>query len=183
MYLPFGLLAAGLIISEKLRYFINGPEELPPKTYRQPAPDGGRYTNAFKFIERTGLRFTEGPENKYSVSHDRLYIRPPEMFGTYGHYLSTVFHEMGHWTGPRLGRPMPRKGEPGYPEEEVIAEICSMHLCYCLYLEELHPDLGHKAYITRWAQHFDEPTFSRCVDEGMRASKYLRGLGRLADRK
>jgi antirestriction protein ArdC len=170
-------------IAEAIRYLINGPIELSPEHYRQQTPDGRIYTDAFNFIERTRVRFEEG-ENGYNLARDQLYIKPPHEFPSYGHYLATAFHEMGHWTGRRLGRPMGMATtDPRHAQEEVIADVCSMHLCYCLHLEELHPDLGHKEYITHWARNFDQRTFARSVDEGMRASKYLRGLGRLADRK
>ena len=104
---------------------------------------------------------------------------PPGASSAAEGYYATLLHELIHWTGKRLGRRMDAQyGDPSYAEEEVIASIGSLRLCYCLGMDT--STLGHRQYINSWTRGMTKERIERCVDEGIKAAAYLARRGQLA---
>lgn len=68
----------------------------------------------------------------YSLTYDHIVIPKKAFFKSSGHYYSTIFHEMIHWTGNinRLNREMKgfNQDKAKYANEELIAELGAMLL-------------------------------------------------------
>lgn len=68
----------------------------------------------------------------YSLTHDHVVIPKKAFFKSSGHYYSTIFHEIIHWTGKtdRLNREMKgfEEDKAKYANEELIAELGAMLL-------------------------------------------------------
>ena len=92
--------------------------------------DHQRIAHIDRFIAATGLRFEERPNNAfYSKSRDVINVPPLAHFTDVEGYYGTVFHEMIHWTAPRLGRTLGLFGSPEYAFEELVAELGASFLC------------------------------------------------------
>jgi antirestriction protein ArdC len=65
----------------------------------------------------------------YVPSYHLIYMPSVEQFGDWNHYYAVLFHEFGHSTVKALGRVINTdKGSPEYWYEELVAELCSIHL-------------------------------------------------------
>jgi len=86
----------------------------------------------------------------YSPQMDRVQMPFLSDFTDEGAYLSTLFHEATHWTGPahRCDRDLSgRFGSESYAFEELVAEIGSAFLCAKF---GVHGRLQHPEYIGSW---------------------------------
>ena len=74
-----------------------------------------------------------------------------DFYNTEGYY-STIFHELGHWTGTkeRCNRDLSgRFGNKAYAMEELIAELCSAFTCAKTGVEK-EPRDDHAQYLKSW---------------------------------
>lgn len=93
----------------------------------------------------------------YSPKKDRINMPALGLFRSREEYYSTLFHELGHWTGheSRLGRfnkgeRVPAFGSADYSKEELVAELTAS---YCLTISQIESEDATRqnaAYIQGW---------------------------------
>lgn len=133
-----------------------------------------RVERAIEFCNSVGAKYNEvktGDRACYRPSTDEIELPDRSLFMSDAAYLSTRFHELGHWTGhdSRLDRSLcTKKGTEDYAQEELVAEFASAILCSLFGIEG--NGLQHPEYLAVWR--------SRCSDDpkvvihaGQRAQK------------
>lgn len=142
-----------------------------------------RIAKAELFFARLGADIRHGG-NRAWYSHEHDYIRVPlfEAFHSGASYAATLAHELIHWTRhpSRLGRSFGqlRKGDKGYAQEELVAEIGAAFFCAHLGIaSEIQED--HAPYIASWLQALrqDKRYIFRAASHAQRAVDYLLELG------
>lgn len=95
----------------------------------------------------------------YSIANDTVNIPPRGDFRNAAGYVSTVAHELIHWTGhkSRLDRYPAERTHADYAHEELIAEIGAAYLCGRLGLtaETLE---DHASYLAHWIEALESDT-------------------------
>jgi antirestriction protein ArdC len=164
---------------EKLPQRITSPGEFKPRNSDQ------RDATIDDFLADSGANIREGfGEAYYRPSDDVISLPRFEAFKNAGHFYSTAFHELGHWTGhkSRLARDLRHRfGESAYAAEELVAELCSAFLCAEFAVDG---DLRHAGYIQNWIGLLkaDSRAFFTACSKAQTAADYLRGLA-LSDRQ
>lgn len=117
---------------------------------------------AEKFIENTkaAIQYDGGTRNYYRhntdsihIVADALWIGSPTQSPTEAKY-STIFHELGHWTGhqSRLNRDMGKRfGDQKYAMEELVAELTAAFTCADLAITD-GPRRDHADYLANWLE-------------------------------
>lgn len=127
-------------------------------------------------VVSTGADIRHGGDRAfYSPGFDFIQMPPREAFKHRDHYYSTLFHELGHWSGAesRLKRLTPtRFGSADYAFEELVAELTAAFLSARFGIELV----SHSAsYLQSWAsacrQHPD--MFARAASLAQRAADFL----------
>lgn len=88
----------------------------------------------------------------YIPALDRVMMPPVEAFDSTNHYMSTLAHELIHWTGhsSRLNRDLTgRFGDEAYAMEELVAELGSAFMC-ANYGIGAAQRLDHAPYLAHW---------------------------------
>lgn len=136
-----------------------------------------RNMNIEMFIRGTGARIVEGPINaSYNPAQDFVKIPSIHLFTSPEAYYSTLFHELGHWTGhsTRLDRDLSgRFGDTSYAMEELIAEMTSAFLC----AEFQTPNfLQHGEYLANWIQVLKDDKYAifTAAREATKAAQFLK---------
>lgn len=116
----------------------------------EPVPIDNR---AERFIEMTGAAITyTGTQACYRPAIDDILIHARERFIDEVHLYSTIFHEIGHWSGAnhRLDRDLSgRFGNAAYAAEELVAELSSAFVCADLGIAH-DPRDNTASYIDSW---------------------------------
>lgn len=104
-------------------------------------------------IAKTGLtvEHNDGGRAFYSVGQHKVSMPHKEKFVP-GAYYDTLLHELGHSTGPALGRDMSGTfGTPKYAFEELVAELSSVFMSAELGIPH-NPSIhdNHAAYLKSW---------------------------------
>lgn len=116
-----------------------------------------RLEHAEEYVTKSGANIIHGGSRAcYIPSKDEIHM-PDEarFFGTdtstrVEAYYATLFHELTHWTGPRVGRDLKgRFGDESYAMEELIAELGAAFQCAILGITP-EPRLDHAQYIKNW---------------------------------
>lgn len=106
-----------------------------------------------KFIEATGAKVVnQGNAACFIPNVDEIRMPERKLFLSTSGYISTLCHELTHWTGVqnRLNRDLSgRFGCKSYAAEELVAELGSAFLSASLGLASEQP-LNHAAYIANW---------------------------------
>lgn len=134
---------------------INGIE-LPP--IQRPVYDITPNERFDSFIKNSGANVnfkTNIQSCYYNLGADAIFMVPQENWKNPVEYMSTLLHEMGHWTGhqSRLARPMEGSfGTQSYAKEELVAEISASMMKSRLDIdkENLGVSDNNKAYIQSW---------------------------------
>lgn len=129
----------------------NQCEDLPERKPPVPRPEPVRREQIEAYVDATGARILPSPRDEqacYSSRDDVINMPSAKSFKSIEHYYSTLFHELGHWTGhpSRLDRKATWDRE-GYAFEELIAELTSAFLCS---QHGVNGDLQHPEYIGNW---------------------------------
>lgn len=146
---------------------------------------------AEEMIKNTGadIRFG-GNHAYYKPSTDHIQMPLPQQFEDYDTYISTLNHELGHWTGhhTRLDRDFTgSKGDESYAREELRAELCSYMMNLKLGIK--YENERHEGYINSWVKILeDDPNeIIRASAAAEKMSEYLlsfdRGVSILKDNK
>lgn len=120
-----------------------------------PVPEDA-HRAALAYLEREGIEFREGGDRAYyRPVTDSITVPAASQYTNGAEYLSTLFHEIVHSTGPesRLNRyqstdPI-RFGSEVYAKEELIAEIGAAFLCGAYRIDQSTIE-NSAAYIGGW---------------------------------
>lgn len=158
-------------------------ENLPVKVLtpaaKAPRNHDTRDAIADEFLASTKADIREGHgQAVYSTGHDYIAMPAFAAFKSADNFYSTLFHELGHWTGakPRLDRDFRNRfGTRAYAAEELVAELCSAFLCAEF---DMDGDLRHAGYIENWIELLkaDPRAFFTACSKAQAAADYLRGL-------
>lgn len=136
--------------------------DLPPKYEDrwggEHAPDCNALQIVREYCERTGVRMYEaGASAFYSVGDDALQVPNINTFSSEVEFYSTLFHEVGHSTGKRLGRKygvcMLGMADDAYCREELVAEITAALCLGRLGLDTEDTVINSAAYIDHWRKN------------------------------
>lgn len=178
--------------TSKKRFFVRGytvfnadqienlPEQFLVKI--EPVSTAERLPVIDKWIDATGANIQYGGNSAlYSLVADT--IRSPlfEQYPDPEGFYTTLFHELGHWTGhpKRLDRNFGAKtfGDEGYSQEELVAEFC------CAYIGGHFGTVGnhiesHAQYIKGWCRAIknDKKFLFVAAREAQKAANYLLDL-------
>ena len=99
-------------------------------------------------------------------------------------YVSTMCHELGHWSGApsRLNRDLSgRFGDERYGMEELIAELTSCFICSDLQIQS-EPRVDHAPYLGSWLKVLrnDKKAIFTAASKAREAASYLQQLAMLA---
>lgn len=105
---------------------VDGERALEPKLTHSEG-DNERNSEIEEFIKATNASISYGGDKAcYIPSVDKILMPSIEVFNSAGHFYSTTFHELIHWTGAkdRLNRELSTKfGSDAYAYEELVAEL------------------------------------------------------------
>ncbi len=92
----------------------------------------------------------DGDRAYYSPSTDTVHVPNRGLFPLVDHFYSTLAHEAGHWTGPRLDRDLTgRFGDDAYAAEELIAELSAAIVGAAIGLDPASRN-DHAQYLAGW---------------------------------
>lgn len=139
----------------------------------KPTPTGQDTRSIDEFIRRTGAQITHqdlsGADGCYYHEHDYIAVKPRETWPAHYYYYSVVFHELVHWTLPRL-----KREDPSKEEEEIVAETGSYLLCRHFGLQNTHVSyINH--YLNRLPSDRGE-SWMRAAKRAQEAVDYLLSL-------
>ena len=114
-----------------------------------------KYHHCEALIESTGARIQHINSNQPYYNFVKDFINMPviENFDHSDFYYSTLFHELGHWTGAktRLNRVLPSKfADENYSKEELVAEMASAFLCAEMGIDNNDLAENQAAYLKGW---------------------------------
>ncbi len=157
----------------------NLPAKIVQAEAGEPRSSAERCDLAEEFVAATGavVRHGEG-RAYYRPSADFVMMPDFETFTSGDQYYSTLFHELGHWTGAkhRLDRDFSgRFGDRSYAAEELVAELTAAFLCAEFAFDG---DLRHAGYIAHWIEllKVDNRAFFTAAAKAQKAADYMRGL-------
>ena len=133
------------------------------------------------FVSNTGATVKHGGSR--ACYHTVLdYIQSPnfEDFTDADGYYSTMFHELGHWTGneQRLDRTFGKRfGDVQYAKEELVAELTAAFICASTGVSD-SPREDHASYLKSWAAQFkdDKKYIFQAASAAQKAADYLLDL-------
>lgn len=137
---------------------------------------------AEQVINQTGAKINFGVEQAcYRPSADEIFMPDRERFEHVAEFYSTMFHELGHWTGhsKRLNRLELTKGtmfaSKTYSQEELCAEMTSVYVCSSLNISSESALRNSSAYIKNWMKFLkDNPkAFVIACQQGQKAANYI----------
>jgi antirestriction protein ArdC len=166
---------------------VQGALAEPPQ--RDSQPIGERLLAAETTIEGTGARIEQGGPPCYIPSRDLIRMPHDDAFRDREGYYSTLFHELGHWTGhkSRLDRKMVGAGKneiAAYAFEELVAEITAAFLCGHHHIRsDLKKD--HAAYLKNWltALRSDKTFIVKAAAAAQKAADFVIGGQTVLDGK
>lgn len=110
-----------------------------------------RYAHCQDMLDALRIEIKHGGDRAcYFPDADRINSPKAGQFQTVEDYWSTMWHEVGHWTGhkSRLAREFGKRfGDDAYAFEELVAELCSVMVCGELGVEG---KLQHHQYLASW---------------------------------
>lgn len=129
-------------------------------------------------IHSTGadIEITQSNRAFYNRKTDKITLPLREQFVGEEPFYSTALHELGHWSGhpTRLDRVQKGAfGEPGYAEEELIAELTSAFCCAVLGFTKTIS--SNTSYIANWLTVLknDNKAFVRAAAQAQKAADYI----------
>ena len=127
-------------------------EGMPPAPQRVQRAEHERHAQCEQLIAESKAHIIHGGDRAYYSPHrDTVHMPERNQFHSGNLYLSTLFHELGHWTGhkSRLDRDLTGGfGSENYAKEELRAEIASFMVGQHLGIG--HDPTRHAAYLQSW---------------------------------
>ena len=144
----------------KLRYYrvFNAPD-IEGIEFKYPKPQqlnpNEKYNHCEQLIESTDAVIKNINSNQPYYNFVKDFINMPIIgsFDNSDFYYSTLFHELGHWTGSktRLNREFPSKfADEKYSKEELVAEMTSAFLCAEMGIDNNDLANNSAAYLQGW---------------------------------
>lgn len=138
---------------------ISGIEPLQPRVFDfEPLESAEQLVEAMK--EKTQLQIEQiaKASASYSSKTHTIKISTPEMFVSREAYYDVLLHEVGHSTGPALGRDMGNTfGSPKYAFEELVAELSSLFTGAELGVKHSLASMeNHAGYLDSWLHALKE---------------------------
>jgi antirestriction protein ArdC len=155
-------------------YYIAAEDSFPPKDEQLVLADIEQY------LLQTGADIIhQGNEAFFIPSVDKIFMPPIEQFIGTDEYISTLFHELVHWTGhkSRLARTsILERGKSKYAYEELVAELGAAYLL--AHFERHSYITQNAAYIKSWlsALKNDNRFIFQAAADAEKAAKYLIAL-------
>lgn len=134
------------------------------------------------FKEKTGLTVEESGRSAayFSPSENKIHMPFRHLFKDDVAYYSTLLHEMGHATGPILGRDMKGTyGSADYAREEFHAEIICAFISGELGVPRSQETLDqHASYLKSWGKLIedDKDFIFKAAENSSKAADYLNGI-------
>ena len=135
------------------------------------------YEEADRVIEATGADIRYGGNQAfYSPSGDFIQVPLREQFSA-GEWYETIFHELCHWTQPRLKW---NPAEGGYALGELMAEIGSCYLASELGIPTADTSVNHQSYIASWLRGLqnDHRFIFQASSQASKAADYILSFSR-----
>ncbi len=143
-----------------LRYYrvFNAPD-IEGIDFKYPEPQqlkpNEKYNHCEQLIESTGATIDHINLNQPYYNFVKDFINMPTIgsFDNSDFYYSTLFHELGHWTGhqSRLNRELPNSyADEKYSKEELVAEMTSAFLCAEMRIDNNDLSENQAAYLKGW---------------------------------
>lgn len=144
-----------------------------------------RNIEADRFVAATGAIIAIGDKPCYVPAIDQILMPEIGEHETPDAYYSTLFHELTHWTGPRLGRNQSTsRNSKVYGYEELIAELCA---CFTLPQFAMNNESNSVSYLNSWIKMLTETpailvsAASAASTANMFLSAFSEGAGEDAD--
>lgn len=160
--------------------------KLPARAAAVATTEPERIEAADELVETTGATICHGGNQAfYAPSLDRVQMPDRDAFMTVDGYYSTLFHELGHWTGheSRLAREYGKRfGDGAYAFEELVAELTSAFVCASQGFASIErPD--HAQYIGHWLKTLkgDPRAFITAAGAAQKAADLILGKAREAE--
>ena len=149
-----------------------------PKGEKETLPED-RFSKLFESISLSnvaGLKIETGGDRAYNLN---TLVKVPtlESFSTHEGALSTMFHELAHWTGHRLERDMGGKfGSERYAKEELVAELSALLLGREVGFNGTGFGLSHTsenglAYLASWLKKFPTETRAELMADAYKSAQ------------
>lgn len=131
---------------------------------------------AARIVSASGAKIVPGAP-AYRVHDDVVQLPDVAYFATVDDYYATAFHELVHWTAPRVQRElaMKRFGDDAYCAEELVAELGAAMLCGAAGV----PMISRcAAYLDPWLKvlRADKTAIFTTAAQAQRAADHLVGL-------
>ena len=136
---------------------------------------------AEELIRATGADFRFGGDHAfYSPAGDFICLPHKERFVTLGTYYESAFHELAHWSEPRLD--WDRKAH-GYEMGELVAEMASCYVAAELDIPNGESIQNHAAYLKSWLEGMrgDTSFIFKASTMAAKTTDFLLGFVRKAD--
>lgn len=171
-----------------LSQFENVPQSLLDKTKRQDVPtfETGVDPKTESVISALKASIEFGVEQAcYRPKADTIHMPDRNRFEHMAEFYSTMFHELGHWTGheSRLNRNEVGRtnlfNSKAYSQEELCAEMSSVYTCSSLNISSDSSVRNSVAYLQGWLKFLkDNPkAFVIACQQGQKAADYILGGG------
>lgn len=137
---------------------------------------------AHDYLSSQNISFTNtGDRAFYMPAMDAVVVPEKKQFKEESDYYSTLFHELGHSTGPanRLNRESFRSdviagfGSKKYAKEELVAEITSAFITSFLEIDTTKSFLNSVAYLQSWSTVLKKEPASLIVSAASFADKAM----------
>lgn len=144
--------------------------------------DNPRFEDAEDVIFATSADIHYGHDSAfYRPMQDTVHMPNIESFLKSHEYYSTMFHELGHWTGnsKRLDRFKSNKvaafRSTEYSREELVAELCSVFVCSALDITSDSTYRNSVAYLQGWGKFLrsDAKAFVVAAQQAQKAADYI----------
>lgn len=136
---------------------------------------------AARLVKESGATIVQG-EPCYKPAQDIVMLPPLEAFQSAQDYYATAFHELCHWTAPRIGREVQAKrwGDDAYAMEELVAEMAAAMLCSACGIPSL---MQSASYLNHWLRvlRSDSRAIFSAASAAQKAADYL--LARVGDQR
>ena len=135
--------------------------------------------------ENLNLEFRNKTQAFYSPSRDVVNMPTIEQFDTSEEYYSTLFHELGHWTGHKTrlnrfqeGAKSAAFGSAEYSREELIAEMTSAFLCFDCQIDVPKLIENQAAYLKGWIKVLkgDSKLIASAAASAEKAAKFIKPI-------
>lgn len=139
-----------------------------PKKFEEVLNDNEEHLDGEEVVNRLNVNVQPG-EPSYTPCEDIVRMPPIGHFDSSGAYYHAMFHEIAHWTGPRL-----KRKKLSYAAEELVADVTAWIVVSRLGIEYSLTNVA--AYCKGWAGRLKETPAKEIVkacSEAFKAVEYI----------